>query len=403
MVLRILPCLTALFFAFASVTVQAQGDKTNDGIDFFHGTWAESLEKAKSQKRLIFVDAYASWCGPCKRMAAAVFPEKRAGDYFNKNFVNLKIDMEKPENEEFARKFPVSSYPTLMIIDETGKLVTREIGAKSLEALLEFGKKALSAGNKSVDFTKRYEAGERAPQFIHDYIVELNKAGKPSLKFVNEYLRGAKPTDQAITDQIVFEGAIEADSKVFERMTDNIAAYRKTYGDERVDAKVLDACESTLEKAISFKNEDLLKEAKTKYAKCSNAASAALFAKRADTDYYVQTKNVKAYLDLLAPQEKELLKAEKYPALESMSIDIVKVFASEVTALQYAEDIMKKVIKGENDPKYYFTLIDIQAKRLNFKEALKNAEKGKLLAEKSKSTDLVNKFDFYISSLKDRI
>jgi thiol-disulfide isomerase/thioredoxin len=58
----------AAFFAVCLTTqVGAQG------IEFFHGPWSEALAKAKTEDRLIFVDAFASWCGPCKRMAAETF------------------------------------------------------------------------------------------------------------------------------------------------------------------------------------------------------------------------------------------------------------------------------------------------------------------------------------------
>jgi thiol-disulfide isomerase/thioredoxin len=373
------------------------------GMDFFHGTWSEALQKAKDQNRLIFVDAYASWCGPCKRMAATVFPDKKAGDFFNKNFVNLKIDMEKPENEEFALKFPVSSYPTLMIIDETGKLVIRDIGAKDVDKLIEFGKKALSGNNKSVDFGKRYDAGERDPQFIHDYIVELNKARKPSLKVVNEYLRSAKPEHIVITEKIIFEGATEADSKVFERMTEQIDKYKSMYTEEKVYAKVAQACESTVEKAKQYKSEDLLNEAKEKHMKFGDRIAALEFAQNADKAYYGAVKDSKTYVVLLQNQQKELMQEKKYAAVEKLVVDGVKVFPKEMTLLEFAEGAMKTLIKEENDPKYYFTLVEVQQKMSNYKDAMKTAEKGKALAEKAKDASMVNKFDYYIKALEERI
>ena len=58
-----------------------------------------SLEKAREQARAenkpIFLDCYTSWCGPCKMMANDVFTLEAAGNYFNKNFVCVKIDMAK--------------------------------------------------------------------------------------------------------------------------------------------------------------------------------------------------------------------------------------------------------------------------------------------------------------------
>ena len=155
------------------------------GIEFFHGSWPEALAKAKSEEKLIFVDAFASWCGPCKRMAKESFPDPKVGELYNASFICLKIDMEKPENAEFAGKYPVSSYPTLFFIDADGKVVMKEVGAKTPDQLIETGKKAQGKNDKSGDFEKKYKEGNRDPKMLYDYVRTLNAAGKPSLKITN--------------------------------------------------------------------------------------------------------------------------------------------------------------------------------------------------------------------------
>src|SRR3989339_764670 len=75
-----------------------------DGIKFETGSWKEVLEKARTEKKLVFIDVYTSWCGPCKLMAKDIFPSKSVGDVFNKNFINYKIDAEKGEGVAIAKK-----------------------------------------------------------------------------------------------------------------------------------------------------------------------------------------------------------------------------------------------------------------------------------------------------------
>ena len=68
------------------------------GIEFFHGSWEEALAEAKKQEKPIFVDAFTTWCGPCKMMSRSVFTEEEVGTFFNENFISLKIDMIKLKN-----------------------------------------------------------------------------------------------------------------------------------------------------------------------------------------------------------------------------------------------------------------------------------------------------------------
>ena len=100
----------------------------SQGIQFEIGSWKEVLQKAKQENKLIFVDLYTTWCGPCKKMAAETFPQQAVGDYFNKNFVNYKIDAEKGEGPELAGKYEVSAYPTLVFVNAAGELVYKFMG-----------------------------------------------------------------------------------------------------------------------------------------------------------------------------------------------------------------------------------------------------------------------------------
>ena len=84
------------------------------GIKFEDTNFSTILAKAKKENKLIFVDSYASWCGPCKLMVKNVFPQKAVGDYYNSHFVNAKIDMEKGEGIDLAHKYNVIVFPTYL-------------------------------------------------------------------------------------------------------------------------------------------------------------------------------------------------------------------------------------------------------------------------------------------------
>lgn len=108
-------------------------------IDF-----STSLEKAKVQakkeNKLIFVDNYATWCGPCKKLDANVFNDKELADYFNKTFINVKIDVEKGEGPSVKQKYKINSVPTLLFLDHEGNVKHRAIGYMNKTQLLKTAK-----------------------------------------------------------------------------------------------------------------------------------------------------------------------------------------------------------------------------------------------------------------------
>ncbi len=116
-------------------------------IKFQQGSWADVVATAKKQNKPIFVDAYTSWCGPCKWMSANVFTDKAVGAYFNQNFINYKYNMETGNGPEFARKNGVKAYPTLLFFDKNEKEIHRVLGAKPADQFIKVGKDAKAKVN----------------------------------------------------------------------------------------------------------------------------------------------------------------------------------------------------------------------------------------------------------------
>lgn len=116
---------------------------SSEGIQFFEGTWKQAQEKAKKEHKLIFLDIYATWCGPCKLLKKNTFPNKEVGEYFNKNFVNITLDGEKEDGAMLAQKYQIPGYPTLLFINEKGDVVLGYPGYIPADGLLKMGKDAL--------------------------------------------------------------------------------------------------------------------------------------------------------------------------------------------------------------------------------------------------------------------
>lgn len=128
--------ITFFFFIFAF-----QLGFSQQNIKFEDSDFNTILAKAKSEKKLIFLDAYAAWCGPCKLMERNVFTDANVADYYNKNFINAHFDMEKGEGPALAAKYGIRSYPTLMFLNAEGEVVGKELGYLKTEDFLALGKK----------------------------------------------------------------------------------------------------------------------------------------------------------------------------------------------------------------------------------------------------------------------
>jgi thioredoxin 1 len=123
-------------FSFVCILSSFEEQETN-GILFFNGTMKEALAKAKTENKLIFFDAYASWCGPCKAMEKNVFTDKELGEYFNNKFVSIRIDMEKGEGPELAKHFTsIDGYPSLLFMNNKGNVIKSLLGSRHIDELL---------------------------------------------------------------------------------------------------------------------------------------------------------------------------------------------------------------------------------------------------------------------------
>ncbi len=148
----------------------------SQGIIFEHGTFTEALAKAKAENKFVFMDCYTTWCGPCKVLAKNVFPQPEVGEVFNEQFVNLKVDMEKGEGIELAKKYEIKAYPTLLFMDADGKVVHKVVGGTDVDGLIEHAGIAADPSKQIEALHKKYADGERNVTFLSEYIKALAAA-----------------------------------------------------------------------------------------------------------------------------------------------------------------------------------------------------------------------------------
>ncbi len=141
-----------------------------DGITFENSSFAEALAKAKAEGSYLFLDAYTSWCGPCKQMAKDVFPRPEVGRAFTQNrLLAIKMDMEKGEGPAVAKRYEISAYPTMLILDGEGNVVKRIVGARPTARFIQ-DVSHLPRPEYGYDKVKAaYNNGDRTPNIVYYY------------------------------------------------------------------------------------------------------------------------------------------------------------------------------------------------------------------------------------------
>ena len=153
--------LFSLFILFISLSVFSQ-----ESINFEKGTFKEILAKAKKEKKLVFMDAFAVWCGPCKLMEKNIFPLPAVSEYYNANFINARFDMEKGEGQEIAMKYGVRSYPTFLFLNGDGEVVMKNYGYMGEKDFLTIAQEANQPKYRNSSNKELFEKGESNPEFL---------------------------------------------------------------------------------------------------------------------------------------------------------------------------------------------------------------------------------------------
>lgn len=112
-------------------------------IDFFKGTWSAAVAKAKNENKPIFLDIYATWCGPCKLLKKQTFVDKEVVKFYNTSFINVSLDGETGDGAVLAQKYQIPGYPTLIILDNKENPLYATAGFMPPKDFLKFGKEGL--------------------------------------------------------------------------------------------------------------------------------------------------------------------------------------------------------------------------------------------------------------------
>lgn len=245
------------FFALNLTSVNAEG------IVFFDGTLNEAMVKAKKEKKLVFVDAWATWCGPCKAMNRNTFPVGSVGAYMNKHFVSVKIDVEKGEGPSFANKYQITGMPTLLFLDYQGAVVHRVMGYRGPKELLTEAKQAKNPSVNQSMLQLYYEEGTNDPGILYNYAINQAESDEDYREAAGRYF--ATQEEKALLNEQNWNAiqllTTQIDSREFQYLLSKQKKYEKLYGEAAVMEKIESVLRNYVVKAKLLNQRALYEEA----------------------------------------------------------------------------------------------------------------------------------------------
>ncbi len=371
--------LLFVFFAGSCLSSFAQNEDYL-GIDFGEEDFSTTLKEAATSNKLVFIDAFTTWCGPCKKLKRDIFPDSVVGKFFNQHFLNLEINMEKGEGIELAKKYHVKAYPTLLFVNSQGNVVHRATGFHTVEELLDLGHAAIDPNRQLITLENRFAAGEKNSEFLFQYAqVRFDLADDSYDKVADAYLQTQPNWGEEKNIRFIFKFLNKLDSKAADYFVKNRKRFEEKFGMDIVEQKIQDL----VFKKINADQDTLLQGLDTLIAKIyptekslmvdkfsmkyfREAEKIGLFANAADK-YFKKQKNVAAtemndaaFAIMDGTDEKKLLKkavkwattsVEKEPTLTNYEtvVGLYYKLGKKSKALNFAKEAIEIGRKsGEN-------------------------------------------------------
>lgn len=358
----------------------------NRSIQFIEKPWQEILSLSKQQEKLIFLDGYTTWCGPCKWMASNMFTNDTIADLYNRNFICAHFDMEKGEGPQLSAKYEVKAYPTLLFINQNGEMVHKRVGApQKVSDYIEMANVAVTPGEGLAAVQKKHQEGERSAVFMFKYFRRLQDAYSPVGEAVDNYISGIPENDYILPEnwKIIYHFVNDMNSPAFIYLQTNQKGFSKKYSADSVNQKLFTVYLQSL--ALMPRNRNFTEsEYNAVKLKIKNSgfpeADKVIFT--ADLYVYQMKGEIQKFLDL-ACNELDRFYHDDAEMLNQVA-QITLQASAENKYLEKTAGWAKRCIELKKSPAYYDLYSQVMLKSGNRQEAIKYEQLAIDLAKKQK-------------------
>jgi thiol-disulfide isomerase/thioredoxin len=256
--MKYLVSLSLSFFLFAATGLNAQK------IDFTEikseADWNNVLAMAASQDKPVFLDIYATWCGPCKQMDALVFASADVAEFYNEKYINTKIDGESEFGLKLVNEFQLRGYPTMYYLGSDKFLYSKLVGFRQPQVFLDFGKKVDENKTNLRTYTNAFEQGTLIGEDVKNYLDLLTQLDDKDrlAELSGLYINSLSEEDisNPANKGLILNSDLKFESEVFRRILDNPTQFSELWGEEEYQNFLEKVFIEALHRAAEDKNEE---------------------------------------------------------------------------------------------------------------------------------------------------
>lgn len=212
---------------------------------------ATALAHSAKEGKFVFIDCFTSWCGPCKYLASNVFTQTMVGNFYNKNFINLSINMESPTGKAIAEKYKIRAYPTLLFLNSKGEVEHMTVGASGAKQIVQLGKTALDTTSNMKMLRTKIVREKYDAKMLNSYLSQFQYAPDKNA-LLDEYFKNktSKERFSAESWNLFYTYMDDVVSPQFHFFMKHREEYTKKFGIDSVNSKLEGLCYDSVKLAL---------------------------------------------------------------------------------------------------------------------------------------------------------
>jgi thioredoxin-related protein len=294
--------------------------------------WERILSQAQAENKLIFVYLSATWCSTCRRMQQ-IFKKPAVAQDYNQHFIAWQADGEKDYlGKQWMERYALKGYPSFLFFSPKGELLHWGLGFMDEKAFLDLSQAARQPLTQIATQQKRFENGERSPEFLFHYAYLCNQTNHPhSDTSIRAYLQAQPNWLDPKAQQLIVDLVDDVQHPAFQFFVQNQKKFIEQLGKEKVDERLLsvallDLNASMMEKEDQFSIAQDIEPIFKKYFRPEQAERLSSYQQ---LQFYANSGEWEAFFDLAERYERRYLwfrrkggdyvpRSKEYLALASM-------------------------------------------------------------------------------------